>query len=83
MKIPTKSQEPKYVPQPTDSRFTEKYDMTLSDMAKAELRGHFKEAVLAWVDASGDPTRGVELVRMAVDRATFCPVRQVGAVKCK
>ena len=44
------------------TRFTEKYDMTLSDMAKSELRGHFKEAVLAWVDAAADPTKGVELV---------------------
>ncbi|CAN0447074.1 unnamed protein product [Pylaiella littoralis] len=41
-------------------RFTEKYDMTLSDMAKAELGGHFKEAVLAWVDAAADPTKGIE-----------------------
>lgn len=47
---------------PNRSRFTEKYDITLSDMAKAELRGHFKEAVLAWVDAAADPTKGVELV---------------------
>lgn len=47
---------------PINSRFTEKYDITLSDMAKAELRGHFKEAVLAWVDAAADPTKGVELV---------------------
>lgn len=47
-------------------RFTEKYDMTLSDMAKAELGGHFKEAVLAWVDAGADPTNGVEQVNLDI-----------------
>lgn len=40
-------------------------------MAKAELRGHFKEAVLAWVDAAADPTKGVELVRTA-EETHFC-----------
>lgn len=37
--------------------------MTLRDMANAELRGHFKEAVLAWIDPTADPTGGVEQVR--------------------
>lgn len=31
-------------------------------MAKAELGGHFEEAVLAWVDTAADPTKGVEQV---------------------
>lgn len=44
------------------TRFVEKYDMTLSDMAKAELGGRFKDAVLAWVDPVADPTKGLEQV---------------------
>lgn len=45
-----------------DRRFEEKYDMTLSDMAKAELGGRFRDAVLAWVDPVADPTKGLEQV---------------------
>lgn len=54
-----------FVPQKTKkkkTRFVEKYDMTLSDLAKAELGGHFKEAVLSWIDPVADPTRGLEQV---------------------
>ena len=50
-------------------RFTEKYDATLSDLAKAELGGNFKEAVLAWVDPVADPTGGLEQV--GHDRRTY------------
>lgn len=31
-------------------------------MANSELGGHFKEAVLAWIDPLVDPTQGVEQV---------------------
>lgn len=61
MRVPNETQDAMCRHQ-TNCRFTEKYDITLSDMAKAELRGHFKEAVLAWVDIAADPTKGVEQV---------------------
>lgn len=47
--------------------------MTLSDMAKTELGGHFKEAVLAWVDPVADPTKGLE----QVNRRIFSAVHTV------
>lgn len=40
-------------------------------MAKAELGGHFKEAVLAWVDAAADPTKGIEQVKKSIRRCTY------------
>lgn len=45
------------------NRFVEKYDTTLADLAKSELGGNFKKAVLAWINPTADPTQGVEQVR--------------------
>jgi len=43
--------------------------MTLDEMAKAELGGNFKKAVLAWVDLVADPTKGVEQASLWLTRA--------------
>lgn len=48
-------------------------------MAKAELGGNFKKAVLAWVDPAADPTKGVEQASLRAQEATVAAVASLQA----
>ncbi|CAM9270110.1 unnamed protein product, partial [Chrysoparadoxa australica] len=41
-------------------RYFEKYDETLADTLKSELRGKFEKACLRWIEPDIDPTGGIE-----------------------